>query len=76
MKKIVIIGSSVAGVKCAELIREKDKESKISILCYDEYYPYDRDPFLNMVIENDTSKDISYKDKEFYTQNLQKTSSS
>ncbi len=66
MNKIVIIGSSVAGVKAAELIREKDAESAITILCYDEYYPYSRDSFFEKIAKNDFESDGSYQNKEFF----------
>ncbi|MBU4332953.1 MAG: FAD-dependent oxidoreductase [Candidatus Omnitrophica bacterium] len=69
MKKILIIGSSPAGVKAAEEIRQKDKESKISMLSVDGFYPYDRNLFADYLSKDVLLNDLYCFPEKFYQDN-------
>lgn len=65
MRNIVIVGNSWAGLKSAEKIRQKDTESKITILTKDANYPFDGEQLLEIVRNRESLPDISVHVKEF-----------
>ena len=69
MKKILILGSSPAGVKAAEEIRQKDKESEIKILPVDGFYPYDRNLFSEYLSKDVQLNELYCRDEKFYKDN-------
>jgi len=68
MKKIVIIGSSVAGAKAAEVIRGEDSSCEITIITSDGYNPYNREAFLSFISRESERDSLYYKPEDFYTQ--------
>ncbi|OGX57728.1 MAG: hypothetical protein A2447_06485 [Omnitrophica WOR_2 bacterium RIFOXYC2_FULL_38_12] len=69
MKKILIIGSSPAGVKAAEEIRKKDKENEISILSVDGFYPYDRNLFADYLSKDVQLSELYCRPEKYYQDN-------
>ncbi|MBF0523066.1 MAG: FAD-dependent oxidoreductase [Candidatus Omnitrophica bacterium] len=69
MKKIVILGNSIAGVKAAELIRSTDKDSSISIYSFDKNYPYDAALLCEVARKQKSINEIFYRPKDFYKDN-------
>jgi len=68
MKKIVVIGNSIAGVKALETIRGFDTECSLTIFALDGFYPYNRDLFADYFLKKIKESKLSYKPKEFYEQ--------
>ena len=66
MKKIIILGSSPAGVKAAEEIRTLDKESEITIFCEGHQLPYQRELFGEFVAKTITEDKVFYQPQQFY----------
>lgn len=69
MKKIVIIGSSSAGVKIIEAIRSKGSEDEITVITLDGHYPYERNAFASFIAKDITPEEVFCKAKDFYDQN-------
>ncbi|HLD69841.1 MAG TPA: FAD-dependent oxidoreductase [Candidatus Omnitrophota bacterium] len=69
MKKIIVIGNSIAGVKALETIRGFDAESDLTIFALDGFYPYNRELFVDYFLKKIKESKLSYKPKEFYEQN-------
>ena len=69
MKKIVVLGNSIAGVKAIEVIRSADPTIEISMISFDGHYPH-RKEFFGKLIANEISfDDILYKPKGYYEGN-------
>jgi nitrite reductase (NADH) large subunit len=68
MKRIVLLGSSVAAAAAIEHIRLQDQESEITLLSFDGHYPYDRNRFVDLIAQQCEYKDVFYKPEEFYAQ--------
>jgi NAD(P)H-nitrite reductase large subunit len=68
MKRIVILGSSVAGAKIIEEIRRNDSSSEITIIAFDGHYPYKRDAFASFISKEITPENVFYRSKDFYEQ--------
>ena len=69
MKKIVVIGNSITGVKALETIRGLDAEGDLTIFALDGFYPYRRDLFADFFLNKIKESKIFYRQKEFYEQN-------
>ena len=69
MKRIVILGNSAAGISAAEAVREKDKESKLSIVCAEPFFPYHRHKILSLLEGKIKERDLFYRDQDFYKNN-------
>lgn len=69
MRKIVVLGSSPAGVKAVEGIRAFDQESEITIIGFDGNYPYDRNVFHGILANETPYKDVFCRPKKFYDEN-------
>src|SRR3989338_8011911 len=69
MKHLLIIGNSAAGISCAENIRKKDKEIKITILSKEDYTAYNR-CLISYYLSGDVKEDkLVYRAKDFYKDN-------
>jgi len=68
MKKIVILGNSVAGVKVSECMRETSDDLEICIFLFDEMFPYRRDYFSDVISKNMKENAAQYKNEEYYRQ--------
>lgn len=69
MKRVIIIGNSAAGISCAESLRKKDKEIKITILSREDYTGYNR-CLISYYLAGDIKEDkLVYKPKKFYSEN-------
>lgn len=69
MKHLLIIGNSAAGISCAENVRKKDKEIKITILSKEDYPAYNRcliSYYLAGIVKEDA---LTYRAKNFYKDN-------
>ena len=72
MKKIIVIGNSIAGVRALEEIRVLDRESEIAVFCEDNHLPYQSCLFGDFLSKTITEDKVFYKPNEFYkTQNIQ-----
>lgn len=68
-KQIVIIGNSAAGVSAIEGIRQKDRESKITVISDEPYLAYCRCLISNYLAGSVAEKDLIFRDKNFYSNN-------
>jgi len=68
MKKILILGSSIAGVKAIEEIRRSQPDCEATILT-DGEYPYDRGLFAPVLAKEVDYKKIFYKPNDYYEKN-------
>ncbi len=68
MKKILILGSSIAGVKAIEEIRRFEPDCEATILT-DGEYPYDRGLFAPVLSKEVDYKKIFYKPNDYYEKN-------
>ncbi|HBR15217.1 MAG TPA: hypothetical protein DD723_06720 [Candidatus Omnitrophica bacterium] len=66
MKRIVILGNSVAGVKAIEEIRSADASSEITLITFEAYYPYNREAFPSLIAREILGDQVLYKPKKFY----------
>ena len=68
MKRIVVLGSSVAAGKVSEEIRRLDPESEIILMGLDGCYPYDRYLFAPVIAKEVEYPQVFFRDKNFYEQ--------
>ncbi len=68
MKRIVVLGSSVAAGKVSEEIRRLDPESEIILMGFDGCYPYDRYLFASVIAKEVEYPQVFCRDKNFYEQ--------
>lgn len=68
MKRIVVLGSSVAAGKVSEEIRRLDPESEIILMGLDGCYPYDRYLFAPVIAKEVEYPQVFCRDKIFYEQ--------
>jgi nitrite reductase (NADH) large subunit len=66
MKKIVIIGNSAAGVAAAEVIRQEDKASRISIVSKESFPAYERPKILGLLEGKLKERELYYRPQDFY----------
>lgn len=66
MKKIIVLGNSVAAVSAIETIREKNQDSKITWVGFDGFYPYRCDLIPEFIKGNLTLNDVYYRSKDFF----------
>ncbi len=68
MKDFVIVGNSAAGLSAAEAIRDKDKNSKITVISNEDYNSYCR-CLISYFLAGDISEEkLAYKSESFYGQ--------
>jgi len=69
MKQFIIIGNSAAGIACVEAIRQRDKESKITIISDEDYPSYCR-CLISYYLAQDVKEDkLLYRPASFYKEN-------
>ncbi len=68
MKKIIVWGSSIVGVRAIEEIRKFEPDSEAVILT-DDRYPYDRTLFFSLITKEIEYKRIFYRPNDYYTTN-------
>ena len=69
MKHLLIIGNSAAGISCAENMRKKDNQIKITILSKEDYTGYNR-CLISYYLAGDIKEDrLVYRAKNFYKDN-------
>lgn len=68
MKRILVLGSSIAGVKAIEEIRRFEPDCEAAILT-DGEYPYDRGLFAPVLSKEVDYKKIFYKPNDYYEKN-------
>lgn len=68
-KRIVIIGSGIAGVTAAKAIREVDSESEVFLIGEEKYYPYNRIRLSKGMFSQLEENSILLQKKEWYEQN-------
>lgn len=68
MKKIIVMGNSVAGAVAIEEIRQKDKESEIILFSLDEIPFANRDMFAQFISGNAKKNVVGYKNDQFFTE--------
>ncbi|MBI5415313.1 MAG: FAD-dependent oxidoreductase [Candidatus Omnitrophica bacterium] len=66
MKKIIVLGSSIAGLAAIEEIRKSEPQSEATILSMDGSYPHDRTLFIPVLTKELDYKKILYKPNDFY----------
>lgn len=69
MKQFVIIGNSAAGIAAVEAIRQKDKESKITIISDEDYLSYCRCLISYYLAGEVDEEKILYRLESFYKEN-------
>lgn len=69
MKRIFIIGNSIAAAKTAQFIRQEDSESELTIISTDGQYPYEADRLAQFVSGEISQKDVLVQSKDFYDKN-------
>jgi len=69
MKRIVVLGASIAGVRALEKIKEKDPKCSCTLISFDKFYPYNRALFGQLIARGQKSEAIYYKKKDFYEKN-------
>jgi len=69
MKRIVILGSSPAGVAIIEEVRANDPACKITLIALDGHYPYYRDAFTPFIAGDITPDSVFCQAKDFYEKN-------
>lgn len=66
-EKIVIIGGGQAAVSCASQLRAKDFDGKISIICEENSYPYQRPPLSKKFLTGDIlAERLQLKKMDYY----------
>lgn len=69
MKQFVIIGNSAAGIAAVEAIRQKDKDSKITVISEEDYISYCR-CMISYYLAGDVKEDkLIYRPESFYKDN-------
>jgi NAD(P)H-nitrite reductase large subunit len=69
MKQFVIIGNSAAGIACVEAIRQRDKESKITVISDEDYSSYCR-CLISYYLAGEVKEDkILLRPESFYKEN-------
>lgn len=66
MKKIIVIGNSIAGVCAVEEIRKHDRESEVTVFLEDRYLPYQSYLFGDFLAKDITEDKLFFRPKEFY----------
>lgn len=67
--KVVIIGSSAAGISCAENLRKNDKDIEITIVGKEKIKPYYRPSLSHMLCSEDVDSRFYMKSETYYEEN-------
>jgi NAD(P)H-nitrite reductase large subunit len=66
MKQFIIIGNSAAGIAAVESIRDKDRDSKITVISDEDYTAYCRCVLSYYLAGETPEANLVYRPKEFY----------
>ena len=69
MKRIVLLGSSAAGVKMIEEIRASELACEITLIALDGHYPYQRDAFAPFLAGDISPENVFCRAKDFFETN-------
>jgi len=69
MKKILILGNSIAGVRAIKKIRSVDQESNITLFLLENCLPYNPEFFADYIAKKIELKDVLCESEEFYKKN-------
>ena len=69
MRKILILGSSQAGVAAAYEIRRQDDSAEITIVTFDDVYPGKRESFIPLISQKAALKDVYCRTEKDYEKN-------
>lgn len=69
MKNFVIIGNSAAGIAAAEAIRDKDRDSRITIISDEDYNAYCRCLISYFLAGDVPEEKLAYRPESFYKEN-------
>ncbi len=69
MRKIVVLGNSMAGVRVIEELFSAGEEITPILVSFDKYYPYYPDMLEGVISSSLPFSKIVYKDKNFYSEN-------
>ncbi|HOJ92552.1 MAG TPA: FAD-dependent oxidoreductase [Dictyoglomaceae bacterium] len=62
----VIIGNGIAGINCAEVIRQKDKENPILVITEEKYPYYSRPQIIEFLAGNVELKELPFYTEKWY----------
>lgn len=68
-KKIVIVGSGIAGITAIKAIREIDLDSEVCLIGEEEFYPYNRIRLSKGIFSQLEENNILLQKKDWYEQN-------
>uniref|UniRef100_A0A7E4ZQ74 Rieske domain-containing protein n=1 Tax=Panagrellus redivivus TaxID=6233 RepID=A0A7E4ZQ74_PANRE len=63
---VVIVGAGLAGVTCAEALRQEGFNGRIMLISKDDLLPYNRSILSKLGAENAKIEDITFRTREFY----------
>lgn len=66
MKRIIVIGHSIAAMKALESIRQADPQSELTVFTMDGNYPYDRNLFADYCAKKIKEDKLYFQTKDFY----------
>ncbi len=66
MRHIVVLGNSVAGIKALEEIRQKDQESRLTVVACEDHLPFKRHLAADFIAKIIAEEEIYYRSNEFY----------
>ena len=66
MKKIIVVGNSIAGIRAIEEIRSRDRENEITVFCEDNNLPNFSHLFAEYLSKVIPEDEIFYKPQTFY----------
>lgn len=69
MKKIVVLGNSIAAIRALEEIRATDQESEITVLSYETHFAYGRHRLADLLQKEAPEEKVFYKPNDFYKNN-------
>ncbi|MGE0267672.1 MAG: FAD-dependent oxidoreductase [Candidatus Omnitrophota bacterium] len=69
MKKVVILGNSMAAIKTVELIKPQIEDCQIFLAPLSDHLSVEKQRYIDMIDHQLKSKQIYYKTKEFYEKN-------
>ncbi|HOW34888.1 MAG TPA: FAD-dependent oxidoreductase [Candidatus Omnitrophota bacterium] len=66
MKKIVVLGNSIAAIRALEEIRVADQESEITVFSYEAHFAYRRHLLADLLEKDAPQEKVFYKPNDFY----------
>lgn len=69
MKRVVVLGNSLAGIKALEEIRALQPQTECLLISLDGNYPYDPDRLWAYLAKDISHHDLFYKPQKYYAEN-------